>query len=214
MLVIVDYGMGNVGSISNMFKRFNVEVCSSSDPLVIARATRLILPGVGSFDRGMDNISRLGLRQVLDRKVLVERVPVLGICLGMQLMGRESEEGKAKGLGWVEARSKRFQPRLVEGRGVVKVPHMGWNYVESVRDHPLVKSFGEPPRFYFVHSYHLVCERQEDVLLRTSYGGELFVSAFARENIVGVQFHPEKSHRFGMKLLKDFSTWDPIGAVS
>lgn len=200
MISIVDYGMGNLGSIRNMLKRLDVPSQLVTQPEQIAAATRLILPGVGSFDAGMENLEKLGLIPVLNQRVLEEGVPVLGICLGMQLMTRGSDEGRRTGLGWVDARTVRFDA----GTDGLKIPHMGWNLVTPLRPSPLVDDLPEEPRFYFVHSYYVSCANAGDALLTTRYGGD-FHSAFQRDNIWGVQFHPEKSHKFGMRLLGNFA---------
>lgn len=197
MIVIVDYGMGNLGSILNIVKKVGGEAMVSSDPKVIAKAEKLILPGVGAFDQGMLNLERRGLIEVLNKKVLKENTPILGICLGLQLFTKKSEEGKSRGLGWVDAETVRFK---TEG---LKIPHMGWDYIKVKKDSPLTKELPENPRFYFVHSYHLVCKDKKDVLATTEYGYE-FVSAIQHNNIFGTQFHPEKSHKFGMVVMKNF----------
>lgn len=199
MIVIVDIGMGNLGSIQNMMKRVKVEAKISSDPSEIDNASKLVLPGVGAFDNAMASLHQRDLIQVLNQKVLIDRVPILGICLGMQLLGADSEEGKMKGLDWVDARTIRFQFRS----NGYKIPHMGWNTVD-IRGDPGIFAGIEEPRFYFVHSYHLVCNKQEDVLTTTSYGYD-FVSSVHHDNIWGTQFHPEKSHKFGMKLFSNFA---------
>jgi glutamine amidotransferase len=201
MITIVDYNMGNLGSIRNMLKKLGVESRITADPHDVARAEKLILPGVGAFDAGMDNLAAVpGLRAALDRRVLEDRVPVLGICLGMQLMAKRSEEGRREGLGWVEAEVLRFQP----GEQALRVPHMGWNRVTPARSSPLTDELPPEPRFYFVHSYFARCAAEADVLLTTPYGAP-FHSAFQRGNVYGVQFHPEKSHKFGMALLANFA---------
>lgn len=202
MIVIVDYRMGNVASIRNMLKKIGVATTISSEPAVIAQADKLILPGVGSFDHGMRSIRELGLLDLLHEKVLDQRTPVLGICLGMQLMTRRSEEGTMLGLGWLEADTIRFQfndalPRL-------RVPHMGWNVTTTQVAGGLFDGLEAAARFYFVHSYHVVCDYPEDALTTTPYGFD-FVSSFQRDHIFGTQFHPEKSHRYGMRLLQNFA---------
>ncbi len=202
MLVIVDYDLGNLGSIANMLRKLGHEAELTSDPTRIGDATRLILPGVGAFDQGMRNLRNRGLLEVLNYKVLTEQVPVLGICLGAQLMTRGSEEGESPGLGWIAARTVRFSLREVSGE--LKVPHMGWSDVSQQKPHPLFEGMYEEPRFYFVHSFHFDCEDAQDILTTTQYGYE-FASSFARGNIWGVQFHPEKSHKFGLKLLDNFA---------
>lgn len=200
MITIVDYGMGNLGSIQNMFKRIGVAAAITGDLEQIARAEKILLPGVGAFDNAMLRIDESGLREVLDRKALVERVPVLGICLGMQLLTRSSEEGTRPGLGWVAAQTLRF-PALPG----LKVPHMGWNIVEQTRDSALTRDLAGEVRFYFVHSYYVQVDRDEDAILRANYGVG-FTAALQHDNIYGAQFHPEKSHRFGMQLLKNFAS--------
>lgn len=199
-IVIVDYSLGNTGSILNMLKRVGVEAVISSDPDVIGQADKLVLPGVGSFDQGMANLLSLGLISVLREKVLTQSIPILGICLGMQLMTRSSEEGSNPGLGWINGRTVRFRHELNTN---FKIPHMGWNKVVPRKESVLLNDLGDDARFYFVHSYHVFCDEQVDVLAVTNYGYE-FVSAFQHGNVFGVQFHPEKSHKYGMKLLKNF----------
>lgn len=201
MIVIVDYHMGNLGSIANILRKVGAEAVISSDHAVIARASKLVLPGVGAFDEGMKNIEQLDLRDILTRRVLQERVPTLGICLGMQLMARRSEEGAKPGLGWVAADVKRFS--FASGAAQLKVPHMGWNMVKTVKQSTLFAGFSGEPRFYFVHSYHASCDNDADVLATARYGYE-FTAALQLDNLAGVQFHPEKSHKFGMTLFRNF----------
>jgi len=199
MITIVDYGMGNLGSVVNMLRLVNVEIEVSSDPKHIAKASRILLPGVGAFDPAMEKIDALGIREVLDEKVLCERVPILGICLGMQLLTRGSEEGKRPGLGWIPAYTRRFPSDLG-----LKVPHMGWNTAERMRPCSLTERLDDEMRFYFVHSYCVQTDEPQDTVLKTFYGIE-FAAAVQRGNIMGAQFHPEKSHRFGMQLLRNFA---------
>lgn len=203
MIAIVDYGMGNLGSVRNMLRKLAIPATLSADPAVLETAERLILPGVGSFDAGMRNLTERGLIPVLQRQVVQRGVPILGLCLGMQLMCRESEEGAGAGLGWIDARVVRFRPPRPE----LKVPHMGWNTVAPCRPHPLFTGL-EASRFYFVHSFHVQCADAADPLGNTEYGYP-FASAVARGNILGVQFHPEKSHRFGMALMRNFASLAP-----
>lgn len=204
MITIVNYGMGNLGSIVNMSKKAEVEAVVASAPAEIARAEKLILPGVGAFDHGMRGLTERGLLEPLCELALQQRVPILGICLGMQLMTKSSEEGSLPGLGWIDARTRRFHFPGESGR---KIPHMGWNTVEPARAHPLLAGLETDNRFYFVHSYRVECADETDVLGRTDYGGP-FTSCFARGNLLGVQFHPEKSHRFGLRLLQHFAGWE------
>jgi len=200
MIAIVNYGMGNLGSMLNMFKRIGVRASIESDPAVIRQAEKLVLPGVGAFDAAMSRINSVpGLREVLDQKALTEGIPVLGVCLGMQLLTRSSEEGTLPGLGWVPGVTTRF-PKL-EG---LKVPHMGWNIALPNTLNPITVAVGSEPRYYFVHSYCVQVDNPSHSLMRTHYGID-FDSAIGRDNICGVQFHPEKSHRFGMQILKNFA---------
>lgn len=199
MITIVDYGMGNLGSIQNMFKYIEVPAEVTGDPQVLARATKILLPGVGAFDSAMQLINSSGLRAVLDHKALVERIPILGICLGMQLLTRSSEEGNAPGLAWIAAETLRF-PQI----GGLKVPHMGWNAVTSSRTSELTSGLPPDARFYFVHSFFVRVDHAADSVLKASYG-VTFDAVIAHENIFGAQFHPEKSHQFGMHLLSNFA---------
>jgi len=201
MIVIVDYHLGNLGSIKNMLKRIGSEALISSKVSDIEKAEKLILPGVGNFGQGMRNLEASGLLPVLEYKVIQKKTPILGICLGMQLFARKSEEGESTGLGWIDAEVVRF--KLDDKERHLKIPHMGWNLVDIQQRDPLFEEMYPEPRFYFVHSYHVVCRNEEEVLTRTFHGYE-FVSSVKRENIYGVQFHPEKSHKFGMKLIDNF----------
>ncbi|HEU4682254.1 MAG TPA: imidazole glycerol phosphate synthase subunit HisH [Gemmatimonadales bacterium] len=206
MIVVVDYGMGNVGSIANMLRKVGAEARISADHAVIESAGKLILPGVGAFDQGMQNLADRGLIPLLTRKVVEEKTPVLGVCLGMQLLAGTSEEGRCPGLGWLDAGAVKFRPVGAESR--LKVPHMGWNTIKIRQPHPILAGLEEGSRFYFVHSYYVVCQQPDVILASTVYGVE-FASAVAKDNIVGVQFHPEKSHRFGMQLYQNFAHANP-----
>ncbi|PQV57276.1 glutamine amidotransferase [Sediminibacterium magnilacihabitans] len=201
MITIVDYGMGNLGSVQNMFKRIGVESRISGDPAVITDAQKLLLPGVGAFDAAMQSLENSGLIPVLHRKALDEKVPILGICLGMQLLTAYSEEGNLPGLGWISAKTIKFN---FPDNGALKIPHMGWNDIIYQNESLLTKDLPDEPRFYFVHSYYVQCNKRDHVLCTTKYGTE-FDSIICQGNIYGAQFHPEKSHKFGMKLLKNFS---------
>lgn len=200
MVTIIDYGMGNLESVANMLKRIGARSIISSDPGEISAAEKLILPGVGSFDAGMDNLNRSGIASILRKKTVEDKTPLLGICLGMQLLADKSEEGISGGLGLVAGQVKRF---VFEPSSGLKIPHMGWNAVKTQNESRLFSGFGSEARFYFVHSYHFVCQDSKDIAATTDYGGE-FISAVEKGNILGVQFHPEKSHRFGMALMKNF----------
>ncbi|HYG52192.1 MAG TPA: imidazole glycerol phosphate synthase subunit HisH [Flavobacteriales bacterium] len=200
MIAVIDYGMGNIASILNMFKRIEVrDVVLTNDPELIDKAKKIILPGVGAFDHGMQHLHASGIIPVLNKKALQDKIPVLGICLGMQLLTRKSEEGQEKGLGWIQADTKKFV--LPENYGY-KIPHMGWNYIRVVKPSPLVNEGRQ--KFYFVHSYYVACDNRSDIVATCSYGHD-FDCVVQHDNIFGAQFHPEKSHKFGMKLLENFS---------
>ena len=205
MLTIIDSGVANVGSVANMLHRIGIQARVSKDLDEIAQAERLILPGVGSFDGAVSSWKGWGLVDALNKAVLERGAPCLGICLGMQVMARSSEEGTLPGLGWFDAKVVSFSQDQVPP---LRVPHMGWNVVSPVREHAIFAELSDEARFYFVHSYHIVCDRVQDVLALCDYGTE-FACSIQRENIVGVQFHPEKSHRFGMRLLENFAHWNP-----
>ena len=202
MITIVDYGVGNLGSIVNMLKKIGAKAQASSDPDVLRQAEKLILPGVGAFDPGMRKLNEVGLAPLLNELVLEKKVPVIGLCLGMQLMTKRSEEGTEAGLGWIDAETVRFKFRPENAH--LKIPHMGWNSLDIRRQHPLVSDLGPESRFYFVHSYHIVCADEADVVAYTDYGYPL-AAVINKDNIMGAQFHPEKSHRYGMQLLKNFA---------
>jgi len=199
MITIIDYGMGNVGSIQNMLKYLGFSSIVTNDPEKIRNAEKIILPGVGAFDAAMERIKGSGLRDLLDQKALCDKVPILGICLGMQLLTESSEEGFSSGLGWIAAKTYRFPPS-----DDLKVPHMGWNTVTVSNRSLLTDELVEDTRFYFVHSYYVKVENEQQSILKTHYGFE-FDSAVQKDNIYGVQFHPEKSHRFGKLLFKNFA---------
>ncbi len=199
-MIIVDYGTGNLGSVVNMLKRIGVDASVSSDPAVIAEADKIILPGVGAFDTGMQHLNERGLIEPLTHAAQERRVPVLGFCLGMQLLSGSSEEGQLPGLDWIPGRCVKITPS-----DELRVPHMGWNRLDVHREHPLLAAMEPRSRFYFVHSYHVVCDDDADLVATTDYGGAV-TAVIARDNIWGTQFHPEKSHKFGMRLLSVFAS--------
>ena len=199
-LAIIDCGIGNIKSVQRMFEAADGAAEIVSDPAALAGARKLVLPGVGAFDAGMDALAAGGWIDVLNEAVIGRRLPILGICLGMQLLCRRSEEGVKPGLGWIEADVVRID---LGGDPRLKIPHMGWAAVTPERLNPLLPVEEEEQRFYHVHKYRAVCDRAEDVLATAQYGTR-FVTAVQRDNIWGVQFHPEKSHRFGLGLMRRF----------
>lgn len=199
--VIIDYGLGNLRSVQKAILRIGLNAEVSGEWSVIQSADRLILPGVGHFAQGMRNLRNLNLVDILSEKVMVGKVPILGICLGMQLMTKFSEEGNCDGLSWIDATTKLFLKN--EQNPSLKVPHMGWNTLFVNKDTPLTQDIQQDSFFYFVHSYFVECANRDDVLTTTKYGLD-FVSSFQRENIYGLQFHPEKSHFQGLEMLKNF----------
>jgi imidazole glycerol-phosphate synthase subunit HisH len=195
--------LGNLGSVQNMLSRLGAKAVITDQAQELKNATSLILPGVGAFDTGMNHLNNNNWMDTLNELVLVKKIPVLGICLGMQLMTESSEEGVKPGLGWVRGTTLRFPT------SVGRIPHMGWNITRTTRENALVPMDDEEKRFYFVHSYYVKLKNQEDEILSTSYGIN-YTSGFEVDNIMGVQFHPEKSHRFGMALLKNFAQHSSI----
>jgi glutamine amidotransferase len=200
MISIVDYGVANLGSMRNMLRRIGAEVELVTTAAAVAKATKLILPGIGAFDHGMEALSSRGLVEPLKARVLRDGVPMLGICLGFQLMGDGSAEGRRAGMGLIASRCERLPADAEAG---VRVPHMNWAHIEPTRADPILSGMDEHARFYFVHSYHVVCSDTADVLAVARHGVE-FTAMIQRGNIYGAQFHPEKSHRFGMRLLQNF----------
>ncbi len=200
MITIVDYGAGNIGSVLNMIKHVGGLATVARDAAGVLSADKILLPGVGSFDNAMTRLNALNLVEPLKQRAK-DSVPFLGICLGMQLLADASEEGEMAGLGLIPGRVRRF--RFEGETSHLKIPHMGWNLMTPVRAHPLGQGLENGARFYFVHSFYFDSERDEDVLFRSVYGHE-FTSGVQRGNVMGVQFHPEKSHRYGMQLIRNF----------
>jgi glutamine amidotransferase len=201
MITIIDYGVGNLSSIKNMLKRIGVAAEITNNLAAIEKAEKLILPGVGHFNYGMEQLHKSGLVSILNEKVLGKKVPILGICLGVQLLTQSSEEGTAAGLGWIAGKTIAFEKTKLQSNQ--KIPHMGWSDLSNYQQSKLFTNMPDEPRFYFVHSYHLALENSADVLVTANYGYQ-FAAGIEHENILGVQFHPEKSHKFGMKLLENF----------
>jgi glutamine amidotransferase len=202
MITIIDYGLGNLGSVKNMLKKVGEEALVTSDKEEVLAASKILLPGVGAFDKAIENLHRLDLFLPIVEKVLQKKTPILGICLGMQLLGKGSQEGLLEGFGFVDAFAQRFDFHG-ENRDL-PVPHMGWNRLHHQKASALFDDMPPNERFYFVHSYAVKCHDEADILTTTRYGYD-FVSSFEKENVIGCQFHPEKSHRFGMQLLKNFA---------
>jgi len=201
-IVIVDYGLGNLASIKNMLKAIGTPSIITSDISEIRKSDKLILAGVGAFAQAIQNLKELNLLQVLNNLVLTEKVPILGICLGMQLFTEKSEEGSEKGFGWIKGKTVKFHFDTNEAN--LKIPHMGWNTIKIERNNFLFEGLDNDTKFYFVHSYYVSCEDQEDILTTTFHGFN-FTSALQKENIYGVQFHPEKSHKFGKSVMERFT---------
>lgn len=199
MVAIIDYGLGNLGSIANMLKVIGEKSVITVDKGRIAEADHIILPGVGAFDAGMQKLNETGLVPFVREQALRQKKPILGICLGMQLLGKKSEEGQLEGLGLISFETVRFK---LDGTNL-KIPHMGWDIVTFKQKNPLLEGLTGKQRYYFVHSYHAVCDFPENVLMTCDYGYE-FACSVVRDNIYGVQFHPEKSHDFGLSLLDNF----------
>ncbi len=200
MIVILDYGVGNLKSIQNMIRKAGGEAVISSNKELVAKASTVILPGVGAFDHGMEKLHELGFVELLKNLVYEKGVMILGVCLGMQLLFERSEEGSLDGLGFIKGTVKRFQFKKEQN---LKVPHMGWNIVNPIENAFLYKNLPNNARFYFVHSFYVECEREQDILATASYGLD-FACSVNSGNVFGAQFHPEKSHKFGMQFFKNF----------
>lgn len=204
MIGLVDYGSGNIKAIANIYHRLKIPHFIATTPEDVRRAAKIVLPGVGAFDQTMQHLNDSGLKGALDERVRVEHVPFLGICVGMQLLARRSDEGKLPGLGWIDADVKRFDDARFTTTDRTHLPHMGWNDVGVVRPNRLFDGLNGDSSFYFLHSYYVACDRREDVLGETDYGGP-FHCAVSAGNIFGVQFHPEKSHHNGVRVLQNFA---------
>jgi glutamine amidotransferase len=202
MIGLVDYGSGNIQAIANIYARLNIPTFVAREVADLERATKIVLPGVGAFDQTMRHLEDSGLRKALTERVVTRGVPFLGICVGMQLLARRSDEGALPGLGWIDAEVQRFDHARFRQR--THLPHMGWNDVNVTNAHPLFAGLEQEASFYFLHSYHMVCARPENVLAEADYGGA-FTCAVHAANIFGVQFHPEKSHQSGIRLLQNFA---------
>jgi len=202
MITLIDYGVGNIFAFQNVYKRLDIPTKIAKTHEDLSDAKKLILPGVGSFDYAMGQLNASGMREKLDELVLEKKVPVIGICVGMQMMGNRSDEGKLEGLKWIDSEILKFDESLIQQR--TKLPHMGWNDVAPVNNHPLFIGLEKEAIFYFLHSYYFRCKNETESIAVSNYGIS-FSSAVHRENIYGIQFHPEKSHQYGEKLLHNFA---------
>ena len=205
MIGIISYGSGNINAIATIYKKLNIEFEIISKPEDLDNAERLILPGVGAFDATMRQLIDSGFKEKLEELVIIKKRPILGICVGLQVMGNGSEEGNLNGLGWIPGRVKRFNIDKINQ--VPKLPHMGWNTVSDSRKHPLFDGVDSDFGFYFIHSYYFECDYEENILSTSEYGGE-FCSSTHKNNIFGIQFHPEKSHGNGVQLLKNYAKFE------
>ncbi len=202
MITIIDYGVGNIFAFQNVYKRLDIPTKIAKTVADLENVEKLILPGVGAFDYAMEQLNKSGMRQKLDALVLEKKIPVIGICVGMQMMGNKSDEGNLDGLKWIDADILKFDQSLIQQR--TKLPHMGWNDVITVAENPLFKGLENEAIFYFLHSYYFKCNNPNHIIATTEYGG-LFTAAVNNNNVYGIQFHPEKSHQYGEKLLYNFS---------
>lgn len=205
MIAIVDYGLGNIRAFENVYKRLGIACCLAREPQQLEQADRIILPGVGAFDHAMTALNESGMREALDRRVKEDKIPVLGICVGMQMLSDSSEEGTLPGLGWVPGQVKKFAFADSDLAARYPLPHMGWNNVQLDREDPLFAGLEAAPRFYFLHSYYFHCQQQESSLASADYG-DRFSCIVRNGNVYGVQCHPEKSHGNGVSLLKNFAS--------
>ncbi len=202
MIGIINYGSGNVFAIENVYKKLNIEYKIVESPEDMRLMDKLVLPGVGAFDEVMSLLLQSGLKQVLDEQVLEKSVPILGVCVGMQVMAKSSEEGKMAGFGWIDGIVKKFDATKMERKPFL--PHLGWNSIEKKGEPEILDGVDSEFGFYFLHTYYFSCNNENDVVSFTNYG-ERFVSALNSRNIYGVQFHPEKSHTNGMNVFKNFA---------
>ena len=202
MIAIIDYGLGNVRAFANVYMRLNIPVTLAKQAKDLKHADKIILPGVGAFDYAMELLDKSGLRGQLDEMVFIKKVPILGICVGMQMLAKTSEEGERTGLGWIDAEVRKFKESSTEAK--IRIPHMGWNNIKPTNPNKLLDGLNTESIFYFLHSYYFKCNNLEDVIAVSDYQIE-FACAITSGNIYGVQFHPEKSHMGGARLLENFA---------
>ena len=203
MIGIINYGSGNIQAIANIYHRLNISFKIMEKPSQLHEASKLILPGVGAFDETMQRLDSSGMREALEKKVMEEKIPIIGVCVGMQIMAKKSEEGVLDGLGWIDGNVKKIKTATLQQKP--HLPHLGWDTIQPLRESPLFDHIDLDKGFYFLHSFCFFCSKAEDVLASTDYGEE-FASAVNVQNIYGVQFHPEKSHKNGIELLKNFAS--------
>lgn len=202
MITLIDYGVGNIFAFQNVYKRLDIPTKIAKTAQDLKDAEKLILPGVGAFDYAMEQLNASGMRDTLDHLVMEKKIPVIGICVGMQMMGNRSDEGTSEGLKWIDADILKFDESLIQQR--TKLPHMGWNDVNPIKNHPLFKELEEDAIFYFLHSFYFKCNNLENSIAVSDYGIP-FTAAVNAKNVYGIQFHPEKSHQYGEKLLYNFA---------
>jgi glutamine amidotransferase len=202
MISIIDYGLGNIRAFANVYERLNIPIAVARTADDLKAATKIILPGVGAFDHAMGQLNKSGMRETLDELVLDHQLPVIGICVGMQMLAQSSDEGMLPGLGWIDGPVKKFDASALNSK--THLPHMGWNTIHPDNTNPLLADLNNNSRFYFLHSYYFQCNNPKDTIATTEYGIQ-FTSALNHKNIYGVQFHPEKSHQWGIQLLKNFA---------
>lgn len=202
MITIIDYGLGNIRAFVNVYERLNIKTKIARNAEDIKGAKKIVLPGVGSFDYAMSQLNASGMREELEKQVLINKVPVVGICVGMQMLAESSDEGVLSGLGWINGKVKIFDASAIPYK--TRLPHMGWNSINPVNNCQLLSGFNDESRFYFLHSYYFDCQDQENIISTTEYG-ITYASAVNRENVYGIQFHPEKSHSNGIQLLNNFA---------
>lgn len=202
MITLINYGSGNIHAIANIYKRLNIPYILTSDISTLKKAEKLILPGVGDFDETMKLFRKLGIKDTLNELVLVKKVPILGVCVGMQVLGKSSDEGLEDGFGWIDGEVKKFDVSKFIHKPYL--PHMGWNEVDPVKKSPLFDQVIPDNGFYFLHSYYFSCKNESDILAKTNYGIE-FASAINHKNVFGFQFHPEKSHQNGIEIFRNYA---------